>query len=149
MTAVRLQRTIAAKPAQVYRAWLDPGLLARWMSPDTPATGVSAEVDERVGGHFRIFHADGSGFDAELLELVPDRRIAYAWGFVGPQRRQGPVFDSVLTVTFDDTEDGTLLTLVHERLDALAAAMPEVAGQIENGWSLALDNLSTLTEVRL
>jgi uncharacterized protein YndB with AHSA1/START domain len=149
MTAVRLQRTIAAKPAQVYRAWLDPALLAQWMNPGSPADGVRAEVDERVGGHFRIFTADGGGFDAELLELVPDRRISYRWGFVGPDRRNGPVFDSVLTVTFDDTEAGTLLTLVHERLDALAAAMPDVAGQVETGWTRALDNLANLTEVRL
>jgi uncharacterized protein YndB with AHSA1/START domain len=149
MTAVRLQRTIAAKPAQVYRAWLDPELLAQWMKPGSPAGHVRADVDERVGGHFRIFTADGGGFDAELLDLVPDRRVSYRWAFVGPDRRDGPVFDSVLTVTFDDAEAGTLLTLVHERLDALAAAMPEVAGQVETGWSRALDNLSTLAAVRL
>jgi uncharacterized protein YndB with AHSA1/START domain len=33
MTDVRLQRTISAAPAEVYRAWLDPGLLRRWLAP--------------------------------------------------------------------------------------------------------------------
>jgi len=148
MNAVRLQRVIPAAPAQVYRAWLDPGLLARWLAPGDPAD-VRAEVDERAGGHFRIFTADGGGFDAELLELVTDRRLVFRWGFVGPARRDGPTFDSLLTITFDSVEGGTLLTLVHERLDALAAAMPEVAGQVETGWGRALDNLSNLAEVRL
>ena len=145
MSSVRLQRTIPAKPAQVYRAWLDPGLLAQWLAPGSTA-GLRAEVDERVGGHFRIFTADGGGFDAELLELVPDRRLSFRWGFVGPARRSGPAFDSLLTVTFDDDEGGTLLTLTHERLDTLRAAMPEVAGQVAAGWARALDNLA---EVRL
>ena len=52
-----------------------------------------AEVDERVGGHFRIWHADprdpAGGFDGELAELVPDQRIVFRWGFAGPQRRDG------------------------------------------------------------
>jgi uncharacterized protein YndB with AHSA1/START domain len=141
MTAVRLQRVIPAEPAQVYRAWLDPDLLARWMIPGDP-TAVRAEVDERTGGHYRIFHPDGSGFDAELLELDEDRRLVFAWGFVGPDRRQGPVYDSRLTVTFAATGDGhTLLTLVHDKLDALRAALPRVADQVEAGWARALDNL--------
>lgn len=141
MTAVRLQRVIPAKPAQVYRAWLDPDLIARWMIPGEP-TGVRAEVDERPGGHYRIFHPDGGGFDARLTEMDPDRRLVFEWGFVGPERRAGTVFDSVLTLTFEDAEGGgTLLTLVHEKLDALRAALPDVADQVERGWSLALDNL--------
>ncbi len=95
---VRLERTIPAPPDQVYRAWLDPGLVARWMNPGT-LTVSRAEVDERVGGHYRIWHADASGaeiggFDCELTELVPGQRIVFRWGFVGPGRRGGPVFDS-------------------------------------------------------
>ena len=62
-----------------------------------------AEVAPRVGGHLRIWHADvgGSdvgGFDCEIVELVPDKRLVFRWGFVGPDRR-GPVYDSRLTIT--------------------------------------------------
>jgi uncharacterized protein YndB with AHSA1/START domain len=152
MTAVHLQRTIPAEPAQVYRAWLDPALLRQWMAPGG-LTVTRAEVDERAGGRFRIWQADGDrdagGFDAELLELIPDRKLVFRWGFVGPARDAGPTFDSLLTITFAAASGGTLLTLVHERLDALAAAMPEVAEQVAAGWELALDTLTHLTEVRL
>jgi uncharacterized protein YndB with AHSA1/START domain len=140
MTRVHLTRTIPAKPAQVYRAWLDPALLARWMAPGA-STVTSADVDEHVGGHYRIQHGEQGGFDAELLELVPDRRLVFRWGFVGPQWRSGPSYDSLLTVTFDETDGGTLLTLVHERLDDLAAALPEVARNVSPGWESALDKL--------
>jgi len=144
---VRLERTIPASPAQVYRAWLDPELLARWMAPGS-YTFTRAEVDERVGGHFRVWHADASGtaaggFDCELTELVPDQRIVFRWGFVGPQGRDGATFDSLLTVTLRGAPDGgTALTLVHERLDDLAAALPGVARNVGPGWEDALGKLA-------
>jgi uncharacterized protein YndB with AHSA1/START domain len=146
MSTVHLQRTIPAPPARVYRAWLDPTTLQTWMAPGS-LTVTKAEVDERPGGHFRIFHTgdgtDAGGFDAEILELEPDRRLVFRWGFVGPQRRDATTFDSLLTITFADAPGGaTLLTLCHERLDALAAAMPDVAGQVADGWNSALDNLA-------
>jgi len=148
MTAVRLHRTIAAPRDRVYRAWLDPDLLACWMAPG--ALDVTrAEVDERVGGHFRIWHAgpegDVGGFEAELLELVPGERIVFRWGFVGPDRLAGPTYDSLLTITLREAPDGaTELTLVHERLDELAAALPDVADNVGRGWELALDKLQQL-----
>lgn len=145
--AVRLERTIPASPAQVYRAWLDPGLLARWMAPGTYAV-TRAEVDERVGGHYRIWHTDPSGtaaggFDCELAELVPDQRIVFRWGFVGAQRRDGAAFDSRLTVALREAPDGgTVLTLLHERLDDLAAALPGVARNVGPGWEDVLGKLA-------
>ena len=152
-TAVRLERTIPAPPARVYRAWLEPDLLRRWLAPGGLEV-ARTEVDERVGGRFRIWHADAGadvgGFECEVLELVPDERIVYRWGFVGPQRTDGPAYDSLLTVTLADApEGGTVLTLVHERLDDLAAAMPEVADNVAPGWASALDKLTALlTEVK-
>jgi uncharacterized protein YndB with AHSA1/START domain len=148
-TAVRLERTIPPPPAQVYRAWLDPDLLARWMAPGGN-TVTWAEVEERPGGRYRIWHADASdadvgGFDCELTELVPDERIVFRWGFVGPQRRSGPAFDSVLTVSLREAPGGaTHLTLVHERLDDLAAALPDVAANVRPGWE---DVLGKLTDI--
>jgi uncharacterized protein YndB with AHSA1/START domain len=48
--AVRIERTISASPERVYRAWLDPDLVRRWMAPGGfEATQV--EIEERVGGH--------------------------------------------------------------------------------------------------
>jgi uncharacterized protein YndB with AHSA1/START domain len=145
---IRLERTIPAPPDRVYRAWLDPALLAQWIAPGT-LTVSRAEVDERVGGHYRIWQADSGlavgGFDCELAELVPDRRIVFRWGFVGPERGTGPTFDSLLTITLRRIPGGaTLLTLVHERLYDLAAAMPQVAANVGPGWEAVLDKLAGL-----
>jgi uncharacterized protein YndB with AHSA1/START domain len=143
---VNLERTIPAAPHQVYRAWLEPDLMRRWMAPGELAV-TRVEVDERVGGHYRIWHGDGDsnqgGFDCELVELVPDERIVFRWGFVGPARRDGASFDSLLTITLREASaGGTVLILRHERLEELAAAMPEVAENVEAGWRQVLAQLT-------
>lgn len=143
--AVRLRRTIAAPPARVYRAWLDPEVLRSWLAPGSLSV-ARAEVDERPGGRFSIWQVDANGdaggFECELLELVPDERIVFSWRFVGPLRVADPAHDSRLTITLRDVAHGTELTLVHERLDPLRAAMPHVAENVSVGWELALDNLA-------
>jgi uncharacterized protein YndB with AHSA1/START domain len=142
--AVRRERTLAAPPAAVYRAWLDPQILQHWLAPG----GLKldrAEVDERVGGRYRIWHSrsgdPAGGFEAELVELVQDERIVFRWGFVGPDRDAGPRYDSLLTVTLRPVPGGTRLVLVHERLDSLAADLPAVAAQVGGGWDSVLDQL--------
>jgi uncharacterized protein YndB with AHSA1/START domain len=143
---VRMQRLIPAPPDKVYRAWLEPDLLRLWLAPgELQVTRV--EIDERVGGHYRVWHgsSDGEvgGFECEILELVPGERIVFRWGFVGPDRAGGPRYDSLLTITLDEAPDGaTALTLVHERLDKLQVAAPEVAENVGPGWATVLDKLT-------
>jgi uncharacterized protein YndB with AHSA1/START domain len=143
---VRLNRTIAAPPERVYRAWLDPDVLRRWFAAGDKSV-TRAEVDERPGGRFSIWQADATaadagGFDAEILELVPNERLVFDWRFVGPQRETAPGLDSRLTVTLRVVPEGTQLTLVHERLEPLREAMPHVAERVSAGWESALDNLA-------
>jgi len=143
---VRLERVIRASSDDLYRAWLDPDLLQRWLAPGG-ITVERAEVEARVGGRYRIWHADSGvhigGFECEIVELVPGERIVFKWGFVGPERTAGPVYDSLLTITLRSvSRDATVLTLVHERLDDLAAGMPHVADKVEVGWKLVLEKLA-------
>ncbi|MDX6537697.1 MAG: hypothetical protein QOD37_2038, partial [Gaiellales bacterium] len=51
---VTLRRTIFATPDRVYRAWLDPGVLCRWLAP--PGFAVArVEIDERSEGRYRVW----------------------------------------------------------------------------------------------
>jgi uncharacterized protein YndB with AHSA1/START domain len=143
---VRLERTLPAPPARVYRAWLDPDLLVRWMAPAGLAA-TRAEVDERVGGRYRIWQAgpdgEAGGFEAELLELVPNERLVFLWRFVGPDRKFDPAHDSRLTIELRPGPGGeTELTLVHERLEGIDVAMPGMADAARIGWGQALDALA-------
>ena len=57
---IRLHRVIPASRHEVYRAWLEPDVLRRWLAPgDAGVTRI--EVDECVGGRFRIWRGTDSG----------------------------------------------------------------------------------------
>ena len=66
------------------------------------------------------------------------------WRFVGPDRVADPLLDSRLEISLREVPAGTELTLLHERLDALAASMPGIAESIGVGWGHALDKLEAL-----
>ncbi len=149
--AVRVQRTLPFPRERVFRAWLDPDTMVRWFVDPTFTDG-RAEVDERVGGHHRIFQVDPQGAltggsENRILELVPPERIVLAWRFAGPDRDEDLSPETRITVTFAEPRPGeTELTVVHERLDELAAAMPRVAGHIETGWNDTLDRLAPVLD---
>lgn len=144
--AARVERTFAAPPSQVYRAWLDPEVLVKWLAPgDMEVSHV--EVEERAGGRYRIWQehhgAPKGGCEGEILELIPDERIVLRWGWAGPDHDAGPVYDSILTITLRPTAaGGTTLTLLHERLDAIAAVRPDIASQVAWGWEITLEKLT-------
>ncbi len=140
MTSVKLQRTIPAPPATVYRAWLDPELIRRWAAP-VGWEAVRVEVDERVGGHYRCGHVDAEGravggFDCEILELVQDERIVLRWQFVSPDARPLAEASSRLTITLRPVPPNSCeLTLVHDRLS------PDVTDSTRLGWSGTMTRL--------
>jgi uncharacterized protein YndB with AHSA1/START domain len=146
--AVIVERLIPAPPERVYRAWLEPELMRRWLAPSI-YTVSKVEVDERVGGKLRVWQSDAGGNDvggaeAEIAELVSPERIALRWWFVGPDRRADPGLESLLTVTFTRTGDErTLVRLAHSRLAGLRASWPYVADNIEGGWASTLSTLAS------
>ena len=137
--AVALDRVIAAPRAKLYRAWLDPEVLAGWMGPDDFSV-VVATVDERVGGtHFvELIDADGQHhtFTSVIQELVPDERIVLAWRF------HPTAEDTLLTVTLRDAEGGgTQLRLEHERITYEGELDTR---SVDAGWSQTLAKLQAL-----
>jgi uncharacterized protein YndB with AHSA1/START domain len=137
--AVALDRVIAAPRSKVYRAWLDPEVLARWMGPDDFSV-VVATVDERVGGAHYVEMLDGDGdrhtFESVIEELVPDERIVLTFKF------HWSAADTLLTLTFRDADGGgTLLRLEHERI---AYEGPLDTRSVNSGWGQTLAKLQAL-----
>lgn len=149
----RVTRTLPFPRERVFRAWLDPATMVRWLV-DPSLTGGRAEVDERVGGHYRIFQVDPAGehtggLESRIVELVPNERIVLTWRFAGPNRAEDLAPETLMTATFSEPRPGeTQLTVVHEQLEELAAAMPEVAGEVQRGWEATIDRLAPALEVR-
>src|SRR3954471_6942153 len=98
---VRLHRVLRAKAERVYRAFLDPDAMAKWLPPN----GFTCHVDHleaRIGGTFRMSFrnfttGNGHSFGGEYLELVPNERIRYT------DRFEDPNLPGVLEVTISLT----------------------------------------------
>lgn len=81
MGTVRLHRVFKTTPEKLYRAFLSPAALAKWLPPHGFVATVH-ELDAEVGGTFRMaFTNFGTGsvssFGGTYLELVPHERIRY------------------------------------------------------------------------
>lgn len=80
-STIRLHRVFTASPDKLYRAFIEPDAVARWLPPNGFLCTVH-ELDAKVGGKhrmsFRNFTTGKShSFGGEYLELVPVQRLVY------------------------------------------------------------------------
>jgi uncharacterized protein YndB with AHSA1/START domain len=150
MATVWVRRVLSAPPPAVFAAWHDAELLQNWLVPRGLRV-TRAEAYGRVGGWFRLWYADGEadvgGIEARFLAFEQNRRLVLRWGFCGPARIAGPIYESLLSVRIrSDGYDGTHVTLAHEGLEHLRAARPELAENVGRDWVHSLDQLESILE---
>jgi uncharacterized protein YndB with AHSA1/START domain len=138
---IRLHRVLAAKPEKVYRAFLDPDAMARWLPPNG-FTGKVHHSDPKVGGRYRMTFTNfttGSviGFGGEYRELIPNERLRYTDVFEDPNL-PGEI---EVTVTLREVSCGTEMHIVQA---GVPAVIPEEACYL--GWQESLQNLARLVE---
>lgn len=138
---VRLHRVLATTPDKVYRAFIDPDAMARWLPPNG-FTGKVHAIDARVGGRFRMsftnFTTQAShGFGGEFLEMVPGEKLRYTDEFDDPNL-PGVI---QVTVTLKAVAVGTELNIIQE---GIPDAIPPEACYL--GWQDSLRNLARLVE---
>src|SRR3954454_13942662 len=87
-STVRLHRVLTSSPEKVYRAFLEPDALAKWLPPNGFTCTVH-HLEPTPGGTFRMSfrnfttgHSDA--FGGEFLELVPGERVRYTDRFDNP-----------------------------------------------------------------
>lgn len=127
--SLTLQRRLNAAPERVYAAWADPETLAQWFGPASVEAGsVTADIDLRVGGRYRIsFRANGAYNEVGGVyrEVVPNERLVFSWAWHSTPERE-----SLVTVMLKPEGAGTLLTFRHEQFaDATAR------DNHERGWT--------------
>ena len=86
--SVHLHRVLAARPDKVYRAFLEPDALAKWLPPNGFACTVH-QLDAKVGGGYRMSFrnfttSQGHSFSGEYPELIPNQRLRYVDRFDDP-----------------------------------------------------------------
>lgn len=138
---IQLHRVLTAPPERIYRAFLDPDAMQKWLPPNG-FTGKVDQSDPRVGGTYHMsFTNFGTGnshsFGGEYLELVPGERIRYLNRFDDPN----------LAGTMETTvvlEKAVLGTEVRITQSGIPDAIPTAACYL--GWQESLVLLAKLVE---
>lgn len=141
---IRLHRVLRAPAERVYRAFLDPDAMVKWLPPHGFVAKVH-EMDARVGGGYRMsFTNFGSGashsFGGKYTELRPNERIRYTDRFDDanlPGEMQ-------VTISLRQVASGTEVDIVQE---GVPAVIPPDDCYV--GWQQSLSLLTTLVEAEI
>ena len=138
---VRLHRVVAAKPEKVYRAFVEPAAMARWLPPKG-FTATVDHMDAQVGGTYRMAFTNfttgkSHGFGGKFLELRPGELLRYTDKFEDPNLPGEIEVEVRLTAVSVGTE-----------INIVQAGIPEVI-PVEAcylGWQQSLNQLADLVE---
>ncbi len=138
---IRLHRVLRASPEKVYRAFLEPDAMVKWVPPNGFVAKVH-QIDARVGGTFRMSFTNfangrSHSFGGEYLELVPHERLRYTDRFDDP----GLPGEIQVTVTLRKVSCGTEL---HIEQTGVPEVIPAEACHL--GWQESLVLLAKLVE---
>jgi uncharacterized protein YndB with AHSA1/START domain len=141
---IRLHRVLRAKPERVYRAFLDPDAMPKWLPPNG-FTGKVHHLDARVGGTYRMSFTNftsgkSHSFGGEYLELVPNERIRHTDRFDDPNLPG----EMQVTIALKPVLVGTEVTIVQ---DGVPDVIPAEACYL--GWQESLTLLAQLVEAEI
>src|SRR5512140_3617875 len=111
---VRLHRVLRASPEKIYRAFLDPDAMAKWLPPNG-FTGKVHQLEARVGGTHRMSFTNfttgqSHSFGGTYVELDPHQRIRYTDKFDDPNLSG----EMQVTIALKEVRVGTELSIIQE-----------------------------------
>lgn len=141
---VRLHRVLRAPAKRVYKAFIDPDALAKWMAPHG-FTGKVHSMDARVGGGYTMSFTNFStgtshSFGGKYIEIKPNELLRYTDRFDAPPG--SPMAGEMhVSISFREVMGVTELTIVQE---GLPEVIPEEMCYL--GWQESLSMLANLVE---
>jgi uncharacterized protein YndB with AHSA1/START domain len=138
---IRLHRVLRAPPEKVYRAFVDPDAMAKWLPPNG-FTGKVHHIEAKVGGSHKMSFTNfttgqSHSFGGTYHELVPHQRIRYTDKFDDPNLPG----EMQVTIELREVSCGTELNIVQEGVpDVIPAEMCYL------GWQESLTLLAKLVE---
>jgi uncharacterized protein YndB with AHSA1/START domain len=143
-STIRLHRVLRASPEKVYRAFLEPDAMAKWIPPNG-FTGTVHHMDAKVGGTYKMSFTNFTtghrhSFGGQLLELVPHERLRYTDTFDDPSLPG----EMQTTVSLKKVSCGTEVNIVQE---GIPEAIPPEACYL--GWQESLALLAQLVEAEV
>jgi uncharacterized protein YndB with AHSA1/START domain len=140
-SAVRLHRVLAARPDKVYRAFIEPDALAKWLPPNGFTCTVH-HMDSSAGGAYRMSFRNfttgqSHSFGGRYIELLPGERLRYTDRFEDPNMPG----EMQVTVSLRKVSVGTEVSILQE---GVPDVIPVEACYL--GWQESLRNLARLVE---
>ncbi|MGE3466852.1 MAG: SRPBCC family protein [Pyrinomonadaceae bacterium] len=141
---VKLHRVFKTTPETIYKAFLDPAAMCKWLPPNG-FTGTVDHVDARVGGTYKMSFTNFSSghshsFGGEYLELVENERIVNTDRFDSAEMPG----EMKTTVTLKSVSVGTEVNITQE---GIPEAIPPEACYL--GWQESLALLKMLVEAEI
>jgi uncharacterized protein YndB with AHSA1/START domain len=138
---VKLHRVLKSTPDRVYRAFLDPDAMTKWLPPHG-FTGKVHSIEPRVGGTYKMSFknfttGESHSFGGKYLELVPNERIRHTDRF-DDANLPG---EMITTINIKQVSVGVELNVVQE---GIPEAIPAEACYL--GWQESLTLLTQLVE---
>jgi uncharacterized protein YndB with AHSA1/START domain len=143
-STVRLHRVLRAAPEKVYRAFIDPEAMVKWLPPNG-FTGKVHHIDAKVGGTYKMSFTNfttghSHSFGGTYLDLVPSERIRHTDKFDDPSLPG----EMETTVSLKQLPSGTEVHIVQE---GIPQAIPLEACYL--GWQESLTLLAQLVEAEI
>jgi uncharacterized protein YndB with AHSA1/START domain len=141
---VRFHRVLRAPPERIYRAFLDPDAMVKWLPPNG-FTGKVHQLTAKVGGSYKMSFTNfttghNHSFGGEYLELVPNERIRHTDKFDDPNLPG----EMQVTVSLKAVSCGTEVNIVQE---GIPSVIPTEACYL--GWQESLTLLAKLVEAEI
>ena len=141
---IRLHRVLRATPERIYRAFLDPEAMAKWLPPNG-FTGKVHHLEPRVGGTYKMSFTNftsgkSHSFGGKYVELVPNERIRHTDKFDDPNLPG----EMQVTVSLKKVSIGTDVSIVQE---GVPDVIPAEACYL--GWQESLMLLTNLVEAEI
>jgi uncharacterized protein YndB with AHSA1/START domain len=138
---VKLHRVLKSTPERVYRAFLDPDAMAKWLPPHG-FTGKVHSIEPRVGGTYKMSFknfttGESHSFGGKYLELVPNQKLRYSDRFDDPNLPG----EMTTTIVLKKVSCGTELSVTQEGVPGVIP--PEMCYL---GWQESLAGLARLVE---
>ncbi len=138
---VRFHRVLKAPPERVYRAFVTPEALAKWLPPHGFVCTVH-QLEPKVGGMFRMSFTNfttqqSHSFGGKYLELIPNELLRYTDVFDDPSLPG----EMQTSISLKPVSCGTELSIVQEGIpDTIPTEMCYL------GWQESLALLALLVE---
>jgi serine/threonine protein kinase len=138
-STIRLEKHIAAPPAQVFAVWTDPDQMSDWYAPSDDFGPTVGEVDPHVGGQYRIGmllpgRTEPRFVSGQYARFDAPRTLSFTWAW---EPNEPGTLETQVTVEFRPKGDGTELVLTHERF----RSEPDKNSHAQ-GWQGCLDRLA-------